>query len=79
MIFPLPDGKDVSYFEKHHRGSLLPLPVANQGPHGPKEWVGLGPEDGHKDYQRDGAIPLWGQAEIAGGIQPGEQEAPGVP
>jgi len=36
--------------------------------------VGTGLEEGHKDDQRAGAPPLWGQGEGAGALQPGEEK-----
>ena len=39
--------------------------------------VGEGPEEGHKDDQRDGALPLQRHAEGAGLVQPGEEKAVG--
>lgn len=44
--------------------------------HGP---VGAGPEEGHKNEQRDGEPLLWGKAERVGVVQPGEERAPGRP
>jgi len=37
------------------------------------------PEKGHKDDQRAEALPLQGQAEIVGALQPAEEKAPGEP
>ena len=37
-----------------------------------RQAVGVGPEEGHKDDQRAGALPLWGQAERVGAVQPEE-------
>ena len=37
------------------------------------------PEEGHKNYPRDGTAPLWGQVERAGAVQPGEEKAPERP
>ena len=34
--------------------------------------VGAGPEEGHKDDQRAGAPPQWGQADRIGALQPEE-------
>jgi len=50
-------------------------PSAQEG-HGP---VGVGPEEGHKNYSRAGAPLLWGQTERVGAIQPGEEKAAGRP
>ena len=44
-----------------------------------KTAVGEGPEEGHKDDQRAGALPLRRQAEGAGLFQPGEEKASGRP
>ena len=41
--------------------------------------IGAGPEEGHKDDQRAGAPILQGQAERAGTLWPGEEEAPDIP
>ena len=41
--------------------------------------VGAGPEEGHKNDQKDGTPPLWGEAERFGAVQPGEEQAPGRP
>ena len=41
--------------------------------------VGAGPEEGHKNGQRDGAHLLWEKIERAGAIQPGEEKALGRP
>jgi len=50
-------------------------PQAQEG-HGP---VGAGPEEGHKDDLRAAAPLLWGKAERAGAVQPGEEKAAGRP
>jgi len=44
--------------------------------HGP---VGAGPEEGHKNDQRDGTPLLQGEAERVGAVRPGEEKAPGTP
>ena len=36
---------------------------------------GAGPEEGYKDDQRGGALPLQGQVQRAGAPQPGEDKA----
>jgi len=41
--------------------------------------VGVGPEEGHKNEQRDGASLLRGQAEGVGAVQPGEEKVMGRP
>ena len=41
--------------------------------------VGAGPEEGHKDAQRDGTPLVWGKAERVGAVQPGEERAVGRP
>ena len=41
--------------------------------------VGAGSEEDHKNDQRAGAPPLWGQTERAGALQPGGETAPGGP
>jgi len=48
-------------------------PSAQEG-HGA---VGVGPEGGHKNGQRNGTSLLWGQAKGTGAVQPGEEKAPG--
>jgi len=50
-------------------------PPAQEG-HGA---VGGGPEEGHKNDLRAGAPKLWGMAERAGLVQPGEEKAAGRP
>ena len=58
-------------------GVLRPaLESSAQERHGP---VGAGPEEGHKNDQRDGTPLLWGKAERVGVVQPGEEKAPGRP
>jgi len=54
-------------------GVLCPVqePPAQEG----HQSVGTGPEEGHEDYRRAGAPPLWGQAEGAGALQPVEEKA----
>ena len=44
-----------------------------------REPVGEGPEEGHKNDQRDGAPLLRGKAERVEAVQPGEEKAPGRP
>jgi len=39
----------------------------------------VGPEEGHKNDQRDGTPLLRGKAERVGAVQPGEEKAPGRP
>ncbi|KAK4822051.1 hypothetical protein QYF61_008860 [Mycteria americana] len=41
--------------------------------------VGVGPEEGHKNDQRDGTPLLRRKAERVGFVQPGEKKAPGRP
>jgi len=54
-------------------GVLRPdVESAVQERHGP---VGACPEEGHKNDPRDGTALLWGQAERAGAVQPGEEKA----
>ena len=58
-------------------GVLHPaLESSAQERHGP---VGAGPEEGHKNDQRDGTALLRGKAERVGVVQPGEEKAPGRP
>ncbi|PKU40132.1 rna-directed dna polymerase from mobile element jockey- hypothetical protein [Limosa lapponica baueri] len=58
-------------------GVLCPaLGPSTQEGHGP---VGMAPEKGHKGDQSAGAPLLRGQAERAGGVQPGEEGTPGRP
>jgi len=41
--------------------------------------VGVGARGGHRNDPRGGAPLLWGKAERAGAVQPGEEKAPGRP
>ena len=41
--------------------------------------VGTGPEEGHENDQRAEVPYLWGQAERAGSVQPGEVKVLGGP
>ena len=50
----------------------LALEPSAQERHGP---AGVGPEDGHKNDQRDGTPILRGKAERVGAVQPGEEKA----
>ena len=43
------------------------------------EQVHMSPYEGHEDYQRAAAPPLWDWAERAGAFQPGEEKAPRRP
>ena len=54
----------------------LALEPSAQERHGP---VGAGPEEGHKNDQRDGTPLLQGKAEGVGAVQPGEEQAVGRP
>jgi len=44
-----------------------------------QEPIGAGPEEGHKNDQRDGTALLQGKAERVGVVQSGEVKAPGIP
>ena len=57
---------------------VRPHPVLDPLTQEEHQGVEAGPKEGHKDDQRAGVTPLWGQAERVVALQP-EQKALGVP
>jgi len=71
------DSAPLLHSGKSPPGVLRPaLEPSEQERHGP---VGAGPEEGHKNCQRDGAPVLRGKAERVGAVQPGAEKDLGRP